>query len=157
MSTAAYNITNLLTSTQRPDHPQALRTVGDRKSAGYDRQQIDDGAADSAQSSHIAPVAQWIEQRFPTPRCPTRRDPLDPGPAFGVVKFWSSSHGEGWQPMGKPTPREWPESAKRRSMAKHDNGFRRNRTQEVAGSSPASSIPPANPVASRPLYAASTT
>jgi hypothetical protein len=27
-----------------------------------------------------APVAQWIEQRLPAPRCPPSRDPSDPGP-----------------------------------------------------------------------------
>ena len=45
---------------------------GDRESAGYDRQWIEHGAADSAQQSHNAPVAQWIEQRFPKPRALVR-------------------------------------------------------------------------------------
>src|SRR5439155_3174590 len=46
----------------------ALVERGDRESAGYDRQRIDHGAADSAQSSHIAPVARWIEERSPKAR-----------------------------------------------------------------------------------------
>jgi hypothetical protein len=46
--------------------------AGNREGAGYDRQWMDHGAANSAQSSHIAPVAQWIEQRFPKPRALVR-------------------------------------------------------------------------------------
>jgi hypothetical protein len=76
----------------------------------------------------VPPVAQWIEQRF----------------SSTAARGWSSSGqaavangGDGWRrpPAGSPHRCGcW------RRMEPGDRGFRRNRTQEVAGSSPASSI-----------------
>jgi hypothetical protein len=57
------------------------------------------------------------------------------------VKFWSSSRDESWRPVARAPRLERLGWRRWRSMAKRGDGFHRNRTQEVAGSSPASSIP----------------
>src|SRR5204863_9213598 len=60
-------------------------------------------------------------------------------PGLRLVKFWSSSRDEWRRKATKRRTQEPLNGGKRRTMASAGDAFRVNRTQEVAGSSPASS------------------
>src|SRR5213595_1873735 len=84
------------------------------------------------------PRGGWKTRRARLSRQHGARFPRSP--KLGLVKFWSSSRGEERRRGTKPELGKTLNFGKWRSLASGVDAFRVNRTQEVAGSSPASSI-----------------
>jgi len=79
---------------------------------------------------------QWLDASSRGVRQHGARFPRSP--ELGLVKFWSSSSGEERRRATKPELRKTLNFGRWRSLASGGDAFRVNRTQEVAGSSPAS-------------------
>jgi hypothetical protein len=120
-------------------------------------------SASAAYSAAQAPVAQWIEQRFPTPRCPPGTDPVDPWrarlcpgavsgafaePSDGPEPSTPRRHGSAYHsvhPVVVPTEDDTRREAQRQGWPQPERRQRANRACVIYGADRSASHHPFGP------------